>query len=626
MSPREPDPERGSERRLGHAPEDPERGVRTILGLLLVPGAVLALVAVHQMGHQRFAVDELTYAHGAWAIAHGELPYRDFLFHHTPLLLQLLAPLFAVLGDDPARIVLVRFAMAIPLAATVWACARLNRPRGRLEALVTASALFWIWPWVATAVEIRPDNLAFPLFLLALLLVSVSPSGASPERRSVRRAGLGAASGFLLAAAVWASEKVLAYGSVFALAFLVDAVRLVRYRGRPAMATGRYLLGHPLAFLGGFLAGASGAVVYLAATGSLDDFQRWAVEWSLVHERHYPGFSWTIYFQPFFAGYGPLFAVAGVGVGRSLADLVRHPDPWSHRDLLLIPALATTLLSFTLQTAPYPYSLAPFLALFAVFTARGLVAVLRLAVRVPNRPARSLLLLAVPGLVLGTATLAAQGLLALPDNRIQRERWAKLEQLTRAEDPVFDAAGRYVTRPHVSFFYFNDDTVRLVLGDRLTREVVEGILATGCTVALRDRQFVFLPDGLQEFLYLHFEPMDETGVVWIWGRPFVRRSSADGAPPVENSRIRGEFLAVRDGRYFVTPEEVLGSGRLEIDGRPVAGPVFELGRGSHEVIYEGEGEAFHILWLPRNGERFHPAPGAALVFWPLRHRAVPEHP
>lgn len=624
MSPREPDPPAGSDDRSARRPDRADRRYRPVLYLLLIPGAALAALTLYQSAHQRLAVDELTYAHGAWALAHGDLPYRDFFFHHTPLLLQVLAPLFAVLGDDPARVLLVRFAMLIPLAVTVWACAWLNRPLGRLEALLTASALFWVWPWATSSLEIRPDNLAFPLFLGALLLVSVSPSGSSPERGPVPRVWLGAASGAVLALAVWASEKVLAYGSVFALVFLVDGVRWLRSRSQPTAEPRRYLLGHPPAFLGGFLAGVLACVLYLTATGSLDDFRRWAVEWALVHERHYPGFSWAIYFQPFFEDYWPLFPVAGVGVGRSLVALVRHPDPWSHQDLLLIPALGTTLLSFTLQTAPYPYSLVPFLALFTVFTVRGLIAVLRRVARAPNRPARFLLLVAVLGLVMGTTALAAQRLLALPDNRIQRERWAKLEALTHPEDPVFDAAGRSVTRPHVSFFYFNDDTVRLVLGDRLTREVVDGILATGCTVALRDRQFVFLPEGLQDFLYLHFEPMDETGVFWIWGRPFEREGATGGEVPGDGSRITGEFLAVRSGRYFVTPEEIMSSGRLEIDGRPVTEPVFELERGSRRVVYEGGAEAFHILWLPRNGERFHPAPGADLVFWPLRHRPTPQ--
>jgi hypothetical protein len=607
------------------SPSEP-RPYRAVLWILLIPGAALALVACFQLAHQRFAVDELTYAHGAWAVAHGELPYRDFFFHHTPLLLQVLAPLFAVLGDDPARVLLVRFAMLIPLAATVWACGRLNRPLGRLEAFVTAGTLLLVWPWVTAAVEIRPDNLAFPLFLFALLLVPASPAG----RSSLRPGGRGALAGLLVALAVWASEKVLAYGCVFALGFLVDGVRIVRGRIlRDPILGGRggsegtdrpFLLGHPLAFLGGFLAGVTGVVLYLALTGSLDAFLRWGVEWSLVHERRYPGFSWTIYFKPFLDDYWPLFPLAAVGVGRSLLDLARRPDPWSHRDLLLIPALVTALLSFTLQAAPYAYSLVPFLGLFAVFTARGLVAVLRSALRMPARPARAVLVLLVTGLMLGTGVLAAVRLLKLPVNRTQFEEWAKLEAITRPEDPVFDAAGRYVTRPHVSFFDFNDDTVRLVLGDRLTREVTEGILATGCTVAWRDRQFVFLPDALQVFLYLHFEPMDTSGVLWIWGRPFERREASE-----EGHRITGDFLAVRDGRYFVTPEEILSTGRLEIDGRPVTEPVFELERGNRKVVYEGDAEAFHILWLPRDGRRFEPAPGADLVFWPLRHRPVPEH-
>lgn len=594
------------------------RGTLWTLRGLVALGAAGALLTVWQSMHQRFAVDEVTYAHGAWAIAQGELPYRDFFFHHTPLLLQALAPLFALLGDDPGYILVLRWVMLLPLAVTVWACIRLNASpdpfTGRWEGWATGGFLLLVWPFVAHAIEIRPDNLALAFFLLALVLIPAG-RGDPPMRR-------GAAAGFFLGAAVWTSEKALLYGCVFALGFLIDLVRWLRSRrgGGPSPAL---LLGHPLAFLGGFLVPVVTATLYLAATGSLDAFWQWGVTWNLEHEEHYPGHPWTLYFAPFFVDYWLFLPITVVGAAASLRALVRRSDPgtdpWSHRDLLLLPALITTLLSFTLQAAAYRYSLVPFLALFAIFTIRGLVVLLEVAAgsRLPGlRPLAALL----AALLLGwTAFVAGSRLLAESRNDPQLADWRTLQRLTAPDDPVFDAAGRAVTRPHVSFFYFNDETVRLVIGERLSREITEGIRTTGCTVAWRDRQWVFLPEPLKELLYLHFQPMDETATFWVWGRPFERGEHGGGF------RIAGQFLAVREGRYFVEPAEVLASGRLTVDGRAITEPIFALERGPHEVVYEGEASSFHILWLPRDGRRFRPVPGAERLLWPLRHRDPPRY-
>ena len=41
-----------------------------------------------------FAIDEFTYAHAAWLVSNGQLPWRDFFEIHVPFLYQLLSMVF----------------------------------------------------------------------------------------------------------------------------------------------------------------------------------------------------------------------------------------------------------------------------------------------------------------------------------------------------------------------------------------------------------------------------------------------------------------------------------------------------------------------------------------------------
>lgn|GEM_PF-6984861 len=90
----------------------------------------------------------------------------------------------------------------------------------------------------------------------------------------------------------------------------------------------------------------------------------------------------------------------------------------------------------------------------------------------------------------------------------------------------------------MSFFFFNDETARRLLAERLSQEVPRGVIDSGCTVAIQGPRFIYQPDAIKDFFFRHFQPYDEYGVFWIWGRSFVK-----GA----RNRLEGRFLAVRDG-------------------------------------------------------------------------------
>lgn len=81
---------------------------RAALALILLALAMRLPLLVNW----RLVDDEVEHLHAAWAIAQGQVPYRDFFQNHTPLLYYLLAPVFALMGED-LRIVYVGRALML---------------------------------------------------------------------------------------------------------------------------------------------------------------------------------------------------------------------------------------------------------------------------------------------------------------------------------------------------------------------------------------------------------------------------------------------------------------------------------------------------------------------------------
>jgi len=554
--------------------------------LALVAGlAWFAFQAVLLAHVKYFSLDEFQYAHAAWLVAHGQVPYRDFFEVHFPLVYQLLAPAFLLAGDDPRAIVWLRVGMLPFVAVACVAAALLNRRRGDVATLGAPLLLLALPAWVTLATEIRPDSVAGALFLAALAVLRIA-------RTSDRAAGF--ASGLLLAAAVWGSQKAAFYGSVFALAFASDMLAW-RRRGSGAGS----LLRSPVAFAAGAASGLGTIALYLTLTGSWQAWWHWCFVWAAAHQQGYPGFGWDRYFVPILLDAPWLFALATVGVVRTVLELrafgraaLRDPDA------LLLAALASTFASFALQRAPYPYSLLPFLAVVAVFAARGAGELVAAHARPVVRVGAALVLLAL--LALQSATLAS---FVAASNAGQLATLERVASLTEPGDAAYDNSGGYVARPHAYRYFYTDSFLRESIADTLVREVPQAIVASGAVLHLRDLRFDTLPAPLRAFVARHFQPLD--GDVALWGQHYV--VPGDG-------RLEASFLAVRDDHYFVTPASLLERGTLAIDGAPVTEPVFQLTAGPHRVEYQGPPGEIEILWLPRDGRTWQPQRGLAPTF------------
>ncbi|MBJ6759986.1 hypothetical protein JGU66_04370 [Myxococcaceae bacterium JPH2] len=563
-------------------PMTESRWTRVAWGWLGGALVLLAFEAARLALHKSFSIDEFQYAHSAWLMAHGQVPYRDFFEVHLPLVYQLLAPLFWVWGDAPSTMLVLRAAMLVPLAGAALAVWGINRREGSVAALLAPVLLLSLPSYVRFATEVRPDALSTALFLGALAALSS------------RTLGKGAcfSSGALLVAAAWASQKVLFHGGLVGLVSWGDAAWR---RGRPPAR-----LGSPRAFLAGAGSVLALVAVYLTLTASWGATWRWCFAWAAEHQRHYPGFSWRDFFVPAVREQPVFFILAALGFARVVWTLVREgPARWSHPDAVLVLAVPATFGAYALQRAPFPYSLLPFLGVLAPLAARGAM----LALMWPRTLGPRIEAAVGLGALLALQATGLEHLLDGGDNARQREVLARIGTLTNPEDVVYDNAGGAVSRPHAHFYFYTDAYLRGSIAEQLAREVPEALVSRGCVLRVDDLRTPGLPPTLRAFLDAHYQPLD--GDLYLWGQ----RYDASGAEPLED-----RFLAVREDRYFVEPAQVLAHGTLVIDGARVTTPEFSLSRGEHTVRYEGPAGRFHLLWLPRDGQRWHPRPGVPATF------------
>ncbi len=506
-----------------------------------------------------FSLDEFQYAHAAWFVAVGKLPYRDFFEVHFPLVYLLGSSVFRFAGGDPTAILALR-ALMLPFALlTCAAVGLLNRHLRFPAALIGPLFLIALPDWTTLATEIRPDGLGAALFLASLAALQF------PFNQRARCF----AAGLLFALSAASAQKAAFYGGLtFTFAFLFD----------------RRWVPSPRLFLLGAICGVVPVGWALAGDGMVGAFWDWAVLWGAQHQRQYPGFPWTREVQPILAKSPLLLPFVAIG----LIDTIRR-----RRDATLIAALVFTFLSATLQTAPFRYSFLATLALASVFAARGVA----FLVEVRGHPAlrSTLVVLALTG-ALATLFTGARALQARLNshNRDQLETLAAVGRLLGPEDVAYDNSGSFVARPHVDFYFYTDKLLRQTLAEKLEAELPRKLVERGCVLRLRDAREEELPLRVREFLDAHYQPW--SGDLSLWGQRYeATRATLDAT-----------FLAPKDGAYFVEPASVITDVAFEVDGVRVTSPTFELKKGEHTVRYVGPSQSFHVLWLPADGQRWTP--------------------
>ena len=531
-----------------------------------------------------YTIDEFQYAHASWLVSKGNVPFRDFFDHHFPLIYQLLALPFCYLDNNPANTIYLRIIMILFVLIIVISIYIINAKSDYLSGIIAPLLLLAVATFSGRATEIRPDTVAFSLFIAAIALLYFIKKPASK----------GFLVGLLIIFSLWGSQKVFYYGLVFLIGFIIDVIWNRRHGNE------NYLLGKPSMVVLGSLTGLVPIFLYLTVTQSWSEWYFWCIKWAFIHQQEYQGFSWTQYFIPFLFDYWWLFPFAFIGIVYTIDNIIKKSNyPWGNPDLILLGALLTSFISYAIQTAPFSYSLIPFVAILATFSARGVAWAFRAcwkwyAKKMTGALALYVALCIFILLSLINSNAKISNLIAL-DNSYQEEIFTKINDLTNQDDTIYDNSGGYVTRPHVYYFFYTDSLLRHKLKNYIAQQVPQALLKSRCVMVLQDIRFQGLPESLKKFIDNHFQPYN--GDIRLWGQKYQIY------PP---QTLESEFYAIKNGKYFIQPLSALEEGDFYIDGKKITKPFFVLEEGHRKIRYIGKAKEFFILWLPKNNQPYYP--------------------
>ncbi len=147
--------------------------------IALAAGMIVLLAATSEI--REFDPDEFQHLQVAWLVASGEIPYKDFFEHHTPLYHFLISPLLsdkALITDGNAaeRMVIALRWIGIVLSVGILALTYLitKMLAGRLQALFAVALMASSVVFIKKAIEIRPEQLALSLLLVSTLALALA--------------------------------------------------------------------------------------------------------------------------------------------------------------------------------------------------------------------------------------------------------------------------------------------------------------------------------------------------------------------------------------------------------------------------------------------------------------------
>jgi hypothetical protein len=502
-----------------------------------------------------FDADEFQHLHGAYCLAHGLLPYRDYFDHHTPWLHLLLSAMLPLSGESVATVFRARYLMLAFAGAmvilTFWLGTLL---RGRLTGGVAALLLSYNTIFVWKSLEIRPDTAAAAFWLFAL-------GGVIKGFRSDRLRWHFAA-GLALGAAVMFTQKALFAAAGLALAFLWAA-----FDRRTGIRIGRLVRSVGVLTVGAALP-IGATVLFFWAHGALTQFVDSNFLLNARWKRAIPVTEFlTRYVNE--NSYSATLALAGLALAS--VCMLRQEGV---REARFVPVIACWVLAGGLYVIPVPYMqyyllCLPILSIFAAsllmaalgsredhppklhpvaillvtvcviwsfqmtvssrfipegrghilawITALGFIAAGHVAWhRWPARLARlasfrhyALLCVLAALLVLPSQRIVGLGFRWT--NRAQTERLRYIMERSRPTDAVLDGFSGYGTfRPHAYFYYFLLPELQVMLTERQRGEDVVRALDSGRTrFVVYDDYVRALRPEVQEYINAHYRPTGE---------------------------------------------------------------------------------------------------------------------
>lgn len=524
--------------------------------------------------------DEFAHLHAAWLVSQGQLPYRDFFYFYSPVILLLLGPIL-LLGQSFVTVYAARLLMLLVSLATLGLIFLLGKSlrNARVGALAVLTAA--VLPvWLEKAVEIRPDNPALLFYLVGLILAVAGWR----QRNQKMLIGSGAMLGLAAITILKMAFGALALGFVFFMLLFKERKSVFRLA-----------LWWAAGFAGVFLA--FGLVLFafgVLSEGIYSIFQ--------LPREVFSAYGWQFY-QPnvgfehnnpaLFGGFGKnisyltnvlvwgmaLFWLALLGVLRGFGKAE------SRHELVIFIGPPVTLFGaaiiflYNMSLLQYFLPLVPLIAIsFADFSLTVFD-----WLKVNFRP------LAYVGFALLLLVFYAAFWKVAPRKYIWRESLVDLELLkdisaiSQPDDPWFDMTGRALFRP--DGYYVCCAGFPLFAGflSRPLPNFTDSLIANQNKFIIGGHRINLLSVEERGFLAENYLPLvvleggpAEPGYVTL-----LRQISVAGKKmSVSGTR---EFFLITSGPYrvFWQPESVT---QIRLDGRAVRPGVYMLSQGDHRVV------------------------------------------
>jgi 4-amino-4-deoxy-L-arabinose transferase-like glycosyltransferase len=493
-----------------------------------------------------FDPDEFQHLHGAHQIYHGQIPYRDYFDHHTPLLHFILSALYPIFGEEIDIVFAARWLMMVFTAAILYLTYLLTRMLYKDDTgLIAVLFLSYVLMFLEKTIEIRPDVPAVALWLASLIFMV----------KGIRRNSASFSplwflfSGLCIGTAIMFTQK-----SLFAFNGLIITLIWMFLDPRKGFTRMRSLKLAGI-FLGSVLIPIILVCIFFYANGGLSQF----IDYNFIMNSQ-----WKLRFGPYdyirrMISQNPFFPVTGL-LGLFIASYwMRKRENIANGSFA--PVLSTYALITGLFIMPVPYRqyYQLFVPLLAMYSGMLLVKISEADFsNLKNRPGLLIITTVVaelaitgiiytlsiskPGifkvkllfpivltaLIVSTIPLfifdkrkyipliIAIGIIIHPFNLMigqlsqkntdQLENIKYIMEITTPEDTVLDGwSGFGFLRPHAYFYYFLHPEMRAMLSEKqLSDDIIQNLEEKQTKVVIYDSQIKALPKKVQEYIEANY--------------------------------------------------------------------------------------------------------------------------
>lgn len=575
---------------------------RVFYGIILVLIGFSLLIQGYLLANRWLGPDETQHLHATWAVAQGQLPYRDFWENHTPLLYYCLSPLILLLDEGGQIIFIARGIMFLLVLGILYATYKIAKIcYGTQVAILGVLLLTYMVIFTVMAIETRPD---IPLVLLELvsfyLFIKAFQSNIEMDAEVVVKEDPKVfaqkfqqspfiISGFCLGIAFLFSPKALFPFTALSLAFFI--FRCLHRKIRTILQHTKSWFFFCAAFCSPILL----CLVFFTIHGAHTDF----IEWIFIHNFTYPDRFSPIPVMTMSESIGGWVMIIG-GIFITVRDFMRQRAIPITQGTLLVSCLVMALIYIFLMPAPYPQTQLLFLPLAAMY---GGLFLKRIAEKVlspwNNSPNMAIPQVIYKFLYIGALTacfftgifiplhvLLSQTKPFYKTNERQLKTMEYVLKVTSPNDVVFDGTGLYVFRPHAYFYCNLVKGIRMLIkNEAIPNDIPKNLIEKQCKIVVYDYRIRDLPDDIQEFLRENYvKIMDE---VYVAGKHLTEDELLD--QPIR-------FHTFVPGIYTVKTEEE--NAEVFIDGKLCGEDIF-LSSGNHALTFEGDLDEVTLTLLLR---------------------------